>query len=65
MEQNCIRIGELAKRMSISRSAAYDLAHSRGFYPAFRIGRTMLVNVASLEKWLEEQTCAQSTSKAV
>lgn len=65
MEQTCIRINELAKRMSISRSAAYGLAHSSGFYPAFRIGKTLLVNVASLEKWLEEQTRSQSTSKAV
>lgn len=62
MEQNCIRINEFAKRMSISRSAAYALANRQGFYPSFRIGKTLLVNVASLEKWLEEQTTREQQS---
>lgn len=56
MEGSCIRVNELARRLSISRSAAYELANSDGFYPAFHIGKSLLVNVTALEKWLSEKT---------
>lgn len=56
MENTCITITELGKRLTISRSAAYNLANSEGFYPAFRIGKRVLVRVSALEKWLDEQT---------
>ncbi len=56
MEKYCISISELAKRMGISQPTAYKLANSNGFYPAFRVGNRLLINVNSLEKWLAEQT---------
>lgn len=51
----CISVNDLAKRMHISRSAAYNLSNSEAFYPAFRLGKRLLINVAKLERWLEEQ----------
>ena len=44
-DQYAINVQELAKRIGISRKIAYDLVNSRGFYPAFRIGRKILVTV--------------------
>ena len=65
MAQGCIRGVEFAKRMHMSVSAAYVLLNDPNFYPAFRIGRSIFISEAALEKWLEEQTRSQSTSKAV
>lgn len=51
----CITVNDLAKRMKISRSAAYNLSNAKTFYPAFRLGKRLLINVSELEKWLAEQ----------
>lgn len=56
MNEICITIPEMGKRLHISRSAAYNLANATDFYPAFRIGKRVLVRVDALEKWLDEQT---------
>lgn len=56
MEKTCIHVSELAQRLGISRSAAYGLANSDGFYPAFHIGKRVLISLAALERWLDEQT---------
>ena len=56
MEKNCITVTEMGERMGISRSMAYTLANSQGFYPAFRLGKRVLVSITALEKWLDEQT---------
>ena len=60
MENNvsCISVPEMAARLGISRISAYQLANSAGF-PTVRIGRRLLVPVAALEKWLEEQSHAE------
>ena len=52
----CITVPELAKRLGVSRQMAYNLVNSQGFYPAFRIGKRILVRMSSLEKWLDEKT---------
>lgn len=54
-EAICLSVPELAKRLGISRVGAYQLANSAGF-PTVRIGRRLVVPVAALEKWLEEQS---------
>lgn len=46
----------MGKRLGVSRAMAYDLINTQGFYPAFRIGKRVLVRVDALEKWLDEQT---------
>lgn len=62
MKEICITIPELSKLLHISRNAAYNLAKAPDFYPAFRIGKRVLVRVDALEKWLDEQTapCCRS-----
>lgn len=55
MTELCITVPELGKRLHISRSAAYQLASAEGFYPAFRLGKRVLIRVGALEKWLAEQ----------
>lgn len=55
MNELCISVPEMGKRLNISRAAAYALVHAEGFYPAIRFGSRVLVRVASLERWLAEQ----------
>jgi len=57
MEQKlCIKPEEMARRLGIGRVQAYQLTHQDGF-PAIRLngGRRILIPIAGLEKWLEEQ----------
>ena len=56
MENICITVPEMGKRLGVSRAMAYNLVNARDFYPAFRIGKRVLVRVDALEKWLDEQT---------
>ena len=51
-----IDVSEMGKLLNISRKVAYELVNSRGFYPAFRIGRKILVNVELLKQWMREQS---------
>lgn len=51
-----IDVSEMGKQLNISRKTAYELVNSRGFYPAFRIGRKILVNVELLKQWMKEQS---------
>jgi excisionase family DNA binding protein len=51
----CLSVEEMCKRLSISQASAYALVHTEGF-PTVTIGRRMLIPLASLEKWLEEQS---------
>lgn len=51
-----IDVSEMSRQLNISRKIAYELVNSRGFYPAFRIGRKILVNVELLKQWMREQS---------
>lgn len=51
----CISVSEMAKRLGVCRTTAYDLAHSASFYPAIHVGKRILINVEQLGKWLQEQ----------
>lgn len=51
-----ITVSEMGRQLNISRKIAYELVNSRGFYPAFRIGRKILVNVELLKQWMREQS---------
>lgn len=42
--------------MNISRTVGYRLVHNESFYPAFRIGRKILINVEKLKQWNSEQS---------
>lgn len=56
MNEYCITIPEMGKRLHLSRSAAYNLANAQGFYPAFRFGKRILIRVEALQRWLNEQS---------
>ena len=45
---------ELQIYMNIGRVKAYELCSTKGF-PAFRIGRKVLINREGLERWMREQ----------
>ena len=51
-----ITVEELAQELNVSRTTAYNLARSKDFYPAIRIGQRIVVSVQALIRWLEEQT---------
>ena len=48
MEKLCITVNELAATLGISRSAAYNLARSKDFTPAFRVGSRVLISCRAL-----------------
>lgn len=52
-------VKELAQALSIGSVTAYQLVNSESFYPAFRIGRKILINREKLQAWLNEQTVNQ------
>jgi excisionase family DNA binding protein len=49
-----LKIPDLMRVLSISRTLAYEVIHRQGF-PAVRIGRTVRIPRDALMKWLEEQ----------
>ena len=50
-----VSIDEMAQMLSISRPVAYDLALQKDF-PSFRVRKRILINVAGLQRWLDEQS---------
>ena len=44
-----------AALIGVSRSVMYELLNSGSFHPAFRIGRSWLINVQKLRQWVDEQ----------
>lgn len=51
-----LSVPEMAEVLGISRAMAYNLINAEGFYPAFRIGKRVIIRVSALEQWLNEQT---------
>lgn len=49
-----ISVPEAAKRLGVSKTTGYELARREDF-PAFNVGNRLLVSVAGLEKWVENQ----------
>lgn len=45
---------EVAAALGISHGGAYNLMQAQGF-PAFRIGKRVMVTKAAFEQWLEDQ----------
>ena len=50
----CIDAVEMSKRLGIGRGQAYELARREDF-PKITLGRRILIPIAALERWLEEQ----------
>lgn len=51
----CINVTEMGRRLGISRSNAYELVNRADFYPAFRIGKRVLISVEALTRRIAEQ----------
>ena len=54
-----LTVKEMAETLNIGIVTAYQLVNSEYFYPAFRIGRKILVNRQRLQEWLDEQTSSR------
>lgn len=48
-----LTVDEMAKELNMSKTTAYDLVKQEGF-PAFHIGRKVLVNRKGLQRWMDE-----------
>ena len=53
-KQLCIKPENLVKMLGISRNTVYEVVN-RADFPTVRIGRRILIPIAALERWLEEQ----------
>lgn len=56
LEKLSISFAEGSKVTGLSVEYLYDLAKSPDFYPAFRVGKRILLNVELLKKWIDEQS---------
>lgn len=54
LKRAVLTVPEVGRKLSISRASAYQLCNSKGF-PAFRIGRRLLVPEEALAAWLAKQ----------
>lgn len=45
-------VSEMMKAIPVSRTKAYELVHSKDFYPAVFIGGKILINREALMRWL-------------
>jgi excisionase family DNA binding protein len=50
-----LTIPQVAKSLGISRAMVYSLIAKREGPPVVRLGRSVRVSAASLDKWIEEQ----------
>jgi len=58
-----LRPDEVARALSVSRSAAYRLI-SEGQLPSVRLGKSVRVPRLALERWIEERTAAARAAAA-
>lgn len=54
-EKLTLSIPEVAKRLGIGRSLAYQLSRSDGF-PTLKLGKRVLVPIEGLNEWLHKTT---------
>lgn len=59
MEKVTMSVQEMAVRMGISLTKAYELVHSPGF-PLMRVGKRILIPVAEFSIWLQSIACQQT-----
>ena len=51
-----VSVAEMAEMLSISRPTAYEIIRRDDFSGAFKVGSRTLVSVASIQKWIDQQT---------
>lgn len=52
--EDIMTVAQMAEFLHISSDTAYELVHSRGF-PAFRVGRKILVTREKLMEWIAKR----------
>jgi excisionase family DNA binding protein len=57
-----LRPVEVAERIGVARSRAYELIHA-GVIPSIRIGASIRVPVAALKAWIDQQLEAASAER--
>lgn len=55
MTEQVLRVPEVAERLGISRSKAWQMARA-GELPTLRLGRSVRVPTEALARWIDEQT---------
>jgi hypothetical protein len=55
-EKANLTIRQFMEYQSIGKTKAYQLAHDPDFYPAFKIGGKILINLDKLKKWNFDQS---------
>ena len=51
-----LTIREFMAYQNVGRTKAYQLAHDPDFFPAFRIGGKILINLYKLKRWNFDQS---------
>ncbi len=59
MEKRTLTPKELQSFIGIGRAKAYELCNKKGF-PAFRVGKKILINTEGLQRWMTEQEGKQN-----
>ena len=57
LEPLAVSAAEAARLLGVSRPTLYNLLNQTGF-PSFRVGNRVLVSVAGLQDWVDQQTKA-------
>lgn len=55
MDKKTISVEQMAVMLGVGRATAYSLANDPSFFPAFRIGRKILISIEKLDEWLAKQ----------
>lgn len=51
-----LTVRQFAEYQNIGRTKAYQLVHDPAFYPAFRMGGKILINLDKLRQWNNDQS---------
>ena len=57
LEPLAVSAAEAARLLGVSRPTLYNLLNQSGF-PSFRVGNRVLVSVAGLQDWVDQQAKA-------
>ena len=55
LEPLAVSTTEAARLLGVSRPTLYQLLN-RADFPSFRVGSRVLISVAGLQKWIDQQT---------
>jgi excisionase family DNA binding protein len=63
-ERRLLRMAEVAERLGIGRSKAYEMA-KRGDLPgAMRVGASLRVSAKALDEWIDREASKSGTTSA-